>query len=293
MSSVIDLYLAYRFLKNLVLPFEKWEAYKTGVIDKNGAILIPKNKRNSQQNYSLGYFDVIGMNLKKLLGKLPGGQSAIASYAAALLLLREYNKVNEIKEETLSEDIDLEWLQAEFDDCMLEAQKMFEDWNSDKEQKIQDFASWAIKKLEIKKAPHIKLVAGSGTNALGYFNSETKDIVIAIKNRHQMDIMRTLAHELVHRKQSESGEINGKTGSSNENQANALAGVLLRHWGEKNPDHFNEEGEAPTNNVGGGKIAGTVGDPPVYPKNKYRANNEIDSKKIARRVLGIINGGKQ
>ena len=173
MSSVIDLYLAYRFLKNLVLPFEKWEAYKTGVIDKNGAILIPKNKRNSQQNYSLGYFDVIGMNLKKLLGKLPGGQSAIASYAAALLLLKEYNKVNEIKEETLSEDIDLEWLQAEFNACMIEAQKMF------------------------------------------------------------------------------------------------------------------EEGEAPTNNVGGGKIAGAIGDPPVKPKNKYKAQNEIDGKAIARRILGL------
>jgi len=177
MAGVIDLYLAYRFLKNLVLPFEKWEAYKTGVIDKNGAILIPKNKRTAQQNYSLGYFDVIGMNLKKLLGKLPGGQSAIASYAAALLLLKEYNKVNEIKEETLSEDIDLDWLQAEFDVCMIEAQKMFD-----------------------------------------------------------------------------------------------------------------EEGEAPTNNVSGGKIAGTLGDPPVYPKNKYKAQNEIDSKAIARRVLGIING---
>ncbi len=240
---------------------------------------------NPIQQPSFGYFDLISMNLKKLLGKLPGGQSAIASYAAALLLLREYDK-KEIKED-FNDYVDMNWLQKEFDSCLAEAEKLFEGWNSDKEQKIQDFASWAIKKLEIKKAPHIKLVAGSGTNALGYFNSETKDIVIAIKNRHQMDIMRTLAHELVHRKQSESGEINGETGSSNENEANALAGVLLRHWGEKNPDHFNEEGEAPTNNVGDGKIAGTVGDPPVYPKNKYKAQNEIDGKAIARRVLGI------
>jgi hypothetical protein len=285
MANVIDLYLAYRFLRNLVQPFEKWEAYKTGVIDKNGAILVPKGKRTTPQKDSFGYFDLISMNLKKLLGKLPGGQSAIASYAAALLLLREYDK-KEVKED-FNDYVDMHWLQKEFNSCLTEAEKLFEGWNSDKEQKIQDFASWAIKKLEIKKAPHIKLVAGSGTNALGYFNSETKDIVIAIKNRHQMDIMRTLAHELVHRKQSESGEINGKTGSSNENEANALAGVLLRHWGEKNPDHFNEEGEAPTNNVGDGKIAGTVGDPPVYPKNKYKAQNEIDGKAIARRVLGI------
>jgi hypothetical protein len=272
MSDVINLYLAYRFLKNLVLPFEKWEAYKTGVIDIDGAILVPRGERTQQQKDSFGYFDLIGMNLKKLLGKLPGGKSAIASYAAALLLLREYNK-KEIKED-FNDYVDMDWLQREFNICLAEAEELFEeanqideDWTPDKKQRIKDFASWAIKQLEIKKAPRIKLVAGSGTNALGYFNSETKDIVIAFKNRHQMDIMRTLAHELVHRKQSESGEINGETGSSNENEANALAGVLLRHWGEKNPDHFNEEGEAPTNNVSGGNIAsvgiGPKGEPPM------------------------------
>ena len=172
MAGVIDLYLAYRFLKNLVQPFEQWEAYKTGVIDKNGAILIPKNKRTQQQINSLGYFDVIGMNLKKLLGKLPGGKSAIASYAAALLLLREYNK-KEVKED-FNDYVDMDWLEKEFNSCLAEAEELFK-----------------------------------------------------------------------------------------------------------------EEGEAPTNNVGDGKIAGTVGDPPVYPKNKYKAQNEIDGKAIARRVLGI------
>jgi len=56
---------------------------------------------------------------------------------------------------------------------------------------------------------------------------------------------------------------------------------------------FDEEGEAPTNNVSGGKVAGTLEDPPVFPKNKYKAQNEIDSKLIARRVLGVINGGSK
>ena len=56
MAGVIDLYLAYRFLKNLVQPFEKWEAYKTGVIDKDGSILVPKGKRSTPQKDSFGYF---------------------------------------------------------------------------------------------------------------------------------------------------------------------------------------------------------------------------------------------
>jgi Zn-dependent peptidase ImmA (M78 family) len=49
------------------------------------------------------------------------------------------------------------------------------------------------------------------------------------------DILRTLAHELVHRKQDEDGRIDyesGETGSDIENEANAQAGVLLRDYGK-------------------------------------------------------------
>lgn len=121
MSNVVDLYLAYKFLRNLVSPFEKWEAYKQGVIDKDGNILVDKKNRNTMQRYSLGYFDVISLNLKKLLGKVPGGKSAIASYAAALLLLREPKPLKE----DFSEEIDLDELQAKLDLCIEEVEFMF------------------------------------------------------------------------------------------------------------------------------------------------------------------------
>lgn len=91
MNSTIDLALSYKFLKNLVTPFEKWPAYKLGIIDKEGNIIKPRRERLTQQEKdALGYFDVITLNLRKLLGKLPGGKSAIATYAAAYLLLKEY-----------------------------------------------------------------------------------------------------------------------------------------------------------------------------------------------------------
>lgn len=93
MKEVIDLAITYKFLKNLVTPFEKWPAYKLGLIDKNGNILKPRNQRLKQEEKdALGYFDVVTLNLRKLIGKLPGGQSAIATYAAALLLMKEYPK---------------------------------------------------------------------------------------------------------------------------------------------------------------------------------------------------------
>jgi len=117
---------------------------------------------------------------------------------------------------------------------------LMEAWTPDKKQRIKDFALWAIKLLEIEQAPRIKLVGDTKTTALGYFDPETQDIVVSVKDRHQMDIMRTLAHELVHRKQNEARELDGATGSPDENEANALAGVLLRYWGKMNPEQFNE-----------------------------------------------------
>ena len=93
MQQAIDLAITYKFLKNLVTPFEKWPAYKLGLIDKEGNILKPRRERLTQEEKdALGYFDVVTLNLRKLLGKLPGGKSAIATYAAAYLLMKEYPK---------------------------------------------------------------------------------------------------------------------------------------------------------------------------------------------------------
>jgi hypothetical protein len=90
-KGVIDLAAIYMFLKRLVTPFEQWDAYKTGLIDKDGKVIVDKADRTPEQNKSFGYFDRLVANLKKLLGKIPGGKTRIASFAAALLLLREKN----------------------------------------------------------------------------------------------------------------------------------------------------------------------------------------------------------
>lgn len=90
-KGVVDLAAIYMFLKRLVTPFEQWDAYKTGLIDKEGKVIVDKADRTPEQIKSFGYFDRLVANLKKLLGKIPGGKTRIASFAAALLLLREKN----------------------------------------------------------------------------------------------------------------------------------------------------------------------------------------------------------
>ena len=91
-KGVVDLFLIYQFIKRLVTPFDKWDAYKAGVIDKDGKVILPKKDRTPEQNKSWGYYDIMIANLKKLLAKVPGGRTRLASYAAALLLLREQDE---------------------------------------------------------------------------------------------------------------------------------------------------------------------------------------------------------
>ena len=100
-----DLYFLFSFLKRLTTPFEKTKAYQLGIVDKNGKVLIKKRDfENQEQKDAYTMMDTLIFNLKKLLGKVPGGKSRIASYAAALLLLREEKNLSLLKEEVLEQE---------------------------------------------------------------------------------------------------------------------------------------------------------------------------------------------
>jgi len=108
---IVDLFLVFNFIKRLVTPFTKWEAYKEGIIDEKGNILIKRKDfvKNSQKS-AFGIFDQMILNLKKLLGKLPGGQTKLASYASALWLIREQQRIeatNYLTEESVEEDLEI------------------------------------------------------------------------------------------------------------------------------------------------------------------------------------------
>ena len=103
MRRAIDMYMVYQFLRRLSRPFNKWEAYKSGVIDTQGNILVGKPERTSDQQKSFTTFDLMILKLKKLLGKLPGGTTKIASYMAALWLIKEWNHFTD--KSTLNENV--------------------------------------------------------------------------------------------------------------------------------------------------------------------------------------------
>lgn len=100
----VDLFLVYQFLRRLTTPFEEWDAYKMGIIDKDGNILKKKDQRKtSAEKEAFTTFDLMLLKLKKLLAKVPGGESKLASYAAALWLIREWNHFTDSS--ILTEDI--------------------------------------------------------------------------------------------------------------------------------------------------------------------------------------------
>ena len=113
---------------------------------------------------------------------------------------------------------------------------------SDRQNNLVDFVDFCKEQLDLESIPTIKFVSDTENTTFGYFDNDTKGIVIQNDGRHQMDVMRTVAHELVHYKQDQTfnRELNGEDGSSDENQANSLAGVILRRWGQKNPSLFTE-----------------------------------------------------
>ncbi len=89
---IVDLFLVYQFLRRLTTPFKDWEAYKLGIIDERGNVLKKRRNLNLKaERDAFGVFDLMVLNIKKLIEKLPGGQTRIASYAAALFLIREHN----------------------------------------------------------------------------------------------------------------------------------------------------------------------------------------------------------
>jgi len=111
-----------------------------------------------------------------------------------------------------------------------------------KAQILVDFINFCKKALEIEKLPKIKFISDKnwvlGKRTFGEYSNQTRSLVVYIKNRHILDVMRTLAHELAHHRQNELGLLqpdSGETGSPIENDAHDIAGVILRNYGEIQP----------------------------------------------------------
>ena len=98
---IVDAVLTYQFIKKLITPFNKMPAYALHLIDEDGNFLKSRNNYTSQEKRALGLFDIMVINLKKLIAKVPFGKTRIATLAAAMLLLRS----TPLKEQALTDTL--------------------------------------------------------------------------------------------------------------------------------------------------------------------------------------------
>ena len=94
MGRAVDLFVTYRFLKLLTTPFNKTDAFKFGIIDKDGNRI--KNEdgsvevlRTPDEKGAYTILHKLIFNIKKLFGKVPGLRTKVGTYAAALFLLKD------------------------------------------------------------------------------------------------------------------------------------------------------------------------------------------------------------
>jgi hypothetical protein len=113
------------------------------------------------------------------------------------------------------------------------------------EQILKDFIEFCVAELKIKTMPTVKLRRDPQWSVVnrtfGRYINDTNLLEVAFGQRHIMDVLRTVAHELTHTHQHERETVPsnaGETGSPYENEANARAGVLMRDYGRLHPELF-------------------------------------------------------
>ena len=110
MGRAIDLFVTYRFIKLLTTPFEKTEAYKLGIIDKDGARIKiegtdkPTILNTMKEKNAYTVLHKLVFNIKKIFAKVPGLRTKLGTYAAALFLLKD----------TFKEDVDPKMWEQQF-----------------------------------------------------------------------------------------------------------------------------------------------------------------------------------
>ena len=110
--GLVDTYLAYKFIKMLATPWIKTDAYKLGIIDKKGKRIKSEEADDAARKAGSKYTNIhkVIFNIKRLVGKVPGGKTRLGGAAAALWLLKEEAKKMGVNNENIIEEVFLDYL---------------------------------------------------------------------------------------------------------------------------------------------------------------------------------------
>ena len=129
MGRAIDLFVTYRFIKLLTTPFNRTEAFKLGIIDKDGNRILQPNSTQpavelatAQLQNAYTVLHKLVFNIKKIFAKVPGLRTKGGTYAAALFLLKDTFKEH-VEDPDVFEKEFMKYLKendVEFDDSISE-----------------------------------------------------------------------------------------------------------------------------------------------------------------------------
>ena len=129
MGRAIDLFVTYRFIKLLTTPFNRTEAFKLGIIDKDGNRILQPNSTQpavelatAQLQNAYTVLHKLVFNIKKIFAKVPGLRTKVGTYAAALFLLKDTFKEH-VEDPDVFEKEFMKYLKendVEFDDSLSE-----------------------------------------------------------------------------------------------------------------------------------------------------------------------------
>jgi len=138
-------------------------------------------------------------------------------------------------------------------------------FDSSEKKTIDDFVDFVKKELNIKNDVEVKLQNdkdGIKTTAVYKYKDgedekfEDSEIRVFTLGRALVDVLRSIAHELVHHMQNEKGDLEGKVsnvGGPIEDEANSVAGEMIKKYGLKDPEIYGDKEEMGEQEDGGGE----------------------------------------
>jgi hypothetical protein len=111
---------------------------------------------------------------------------------------------------------------------------------------FQRFLPLCMEILKLDSLPRIIFamhIKDTHQPTFGRYNNDEQTLEVALANRHPNDILRTIAHELQHYKQGQEHRLGpdaGDTGSPIENEANAMAGIVMRNFNKQYPEYLGD-----------------------------------------------------
>ena len=199
----------------------------------------PRNDKEISTAELIGFFKRLSRNKNKFVEFLKKYQELVVKDSNTNINIPFVNQVDQVIAKTIMRKQDFSTSNPTI---TLESKILNESFTPQKAPLMKKFVEYACRELNINE-PQIHII-NSPTYSQehksfgGYIPSEQK-ILVVVHNRNMADILRTLAHELVHHMQNLKGdELNGDDGSDTENEANARAGVIMRKFGRENPEIF-------------------------------------------------------